>query len=464
MFCQNCACELPAVAKYCVKCGSSVAPHNPPQNLGSFCANCGKPFDSAYKFCKYCGHTAIQTENLIIPPPPLPAAEAQGLVYCNYCGAPNPCDAEYCSSCGRSISVPRKSPVPIKKPSDAQKSEPAVETPKAPEDTARQVTSDASALDGDFPGIQPNDDLRQTAAGSTTGEARKTEVEFPSEFAGSLVPKNSHPAFESGSAQTETPGRGTFVARGPGIAQSANLIEAGSRFATFTAEFLSASALLSCAVFIAMYAPARNSWSALAISLLPIFSLLGLLLTILAGRTWLQIIRAEPPGNDFLKRRRRNVLVTATAVAVVFFSMAGVLGSTIGQNGAEEWQLESDISEMQSIGGRISKVRDSAESTIPSYVSVYESIESDVGLLDIVLHRLTDELAVYNVKFPERAKETSKSISGVNASLRRMALLKEQIAVAKKIEGLSHSEQLRIWQLEMQPLIDQEIALDNGSK
>lgn len=62
MFCPNCACELPAVAKFCVKCGSRVAVPTVRQASVSFCTNCAKPLDPSDKFCSSCGQKVIQRQ------------------------------------------------------------------------------------------------------------------------------------------------------------------------------------------------------------------------------------------------------------------------------------------------------------------------------------------------------------------------------------------------------------------
>jgi hypothetical protein len=69
MFCANCACELPAVAKFCVRCGSTVDPSTsstptrvatPPVGnaVGTAsvrCPKCGGQNPSDYSFCTLCG-------------------------------------------------------------------------------------------------------------------------------------------------------------------------------------------------------------------------------------------------------------------------------------------------------------------------------------------------------------------------------------------------------------------------
>ena len=66
MFCPKCACELPAVAKFCVRCGTPThSPVTADSSPGSFCVNCGKRYDPSYKFCNFCGHPLPhpETEN-----------------------------------------------------------------------------------------------------------------------------------------------------------------------------------------------------------------------------------------------------------------------------------------------------------------------------------------------------------------------------------------------------------------
>jgi type IV pilus assembly protein PilA len=69
MFCANCACELPAVAKFCVRCGSTVESSTsatatrvatPPvgtsvEARSVRCLKCGEQNPSGYSFCTACG-------------------------------------------------------------------------------------------------------------------------------------------------------------------------------------------------------------------------------------------------------------------------------------------------------------------------------------------------------------------------------------------------------------------------
>ena len=63
MFCNKCGCILPAVAKFCAKCGSRVETSTAPASSGSFCVDCGKQCDPAYKFCNFYGHPLPGVQN-----------------------------------------------------------------------------------------------------------------------------------------------------------------------------------------------------------------------------------------------------------------------------------------------------------------------------------------------------------------------------------------------------------------
>jgi hypothetical protein len=89
---------------------------------------------------------------------------------------------------------------------------------------------------------------------------------------------------------------------------------------------------------------------------------------------------------------------------------AAIGGSAIGQTRAEAVQLAADLDRMKTAGDRISKARNAVEATIPSYVQMYKTIESDVQELEPTLRRLKIELALYDGRFPAQHEQTSRSI------------------------------------------------------
>ena len=150
---------------------------------------------------------------------------------------------------------------------------------------------------------------------------------------------------------------------------------------------------------------------------------------------------------------------------LLFLSMSASIGYVIGQSGAEAAQVWADFAQMRTLGDRISKARTpNGDQGIPWYVEMYKSLEPDVTSLDIVLHRLASEYPSYIARFPDGDVQAPKTMSDLNIGIRRMALLKQQIAVAKTMDGLNESQQSAIWTNEMYPLLKQEDALDNTPK
>src|SRR5262250_282110 len=75
MFCPTCGCELPAIARFCVKCGSRTAPEaaTTPSTFSAatgtfFCVGCGHTYESSHRFCNACGRATSTTS---ISPPPI---------------------------------------------------------------------------------------------------------------------------------------------------------------------------------------------------------------------------------------------------------------------------------------------------------------------------------------------------------------------------------------------------------
>lgn len=230
-------------------------------------------------------------------------------------------------------------------------------------------------------------------------------------------------------------------------------------YATFVLRLLSSSLLISLAIFNVADGLARNRWGATVST--AVAMLAAILLARSAQKTWRRVIAAEPKTGPNLKRRHRNVLATGVVIVVLFFVVSAIVGTAIGQNRAEAAQLNADLEQMAALGDRIRKSRSAVEPTISSYVQMYKAIEPDVQDFESNLRRLRTELDVYDAKFPGQHQETSKTIVGVETELRRVELLKQQIAVAKQLEVLDPRQQWAVWQSQMQPLLAREEALDN---
>ena len=145
---------------------------------------------------------------------------------------------------------------------------------------------------------------------------------------------------------------------------------------------------------------------------------------------------------------------------VLFFGTAAVVGYGIGKSGDEATRMAHDFGEMSLVGDRISSARNAADRTVPAQLAMYKSIEADVEEFDSVLRKLQPELNVYDGKFPSQHGETAKSIHSIEIGLMRASILKRQIGLAKEIEAFDPASQWSAWQERMQPLLDEEGALD----
>jgi hypothetical protein len=229
-------------------------------------------------------------------------------------------------------------------------------------------------------------------------------------------------------------------------------------YATFTLWYLAFAFASSCAIFTVAHALGYNTFGDAA-TLFLIASLLAACFFAIPGiRTWRRIIATAEP-----KQRPGRVVIKAVVLALLLFTIFAVAGYTIGRNDAEATQITADVVEMRSIGARVTEARNQTGLvTIDSFIQMYKSIEPDVNRLEVVLHKLVTEYPSYGSKFTGEYSSVSKTISDFNVGIHRMDLLKKQIAVAKRMDGLDENTQRSIWRSEMLPLLEQEDALDKS--
>ena len=230
-------------------------------------------------------------------------------------------------------------------------------------------------------------------------------------------------------------------------------------YSIFTSWFLGSCLFGAVSVFEVFNAIARQRWPMAVLMFIAIIS------TIFLGQSawasWRRVLQLEAM-DPMTRRRPRRVLRTCIVIAVLFLTIAALLGKVIGQSGAEAAQLAADLKEMSTVGNRVSKARNAAEATIPSHVSMYKSIEPDVNELEVLFRRLKTELNIYDGKFPSQHQVTATSISNMETGLQRTTLLKKQIEVSKTIKQIVSDQQLAVWQEQMQPLLDREAALNKS--
>jgi hypothetical protein len=229
-------------------------------------------------------------------------------------------------------------------------------------------------------------------------------------------------------------------------------------YAIFVSLVLGTSLFISVVVFNIADAFARNRWEATISTV--IAAVAAALLTPTTRGAWRRVVAVEPATDPMLRRRHRRVLRNSAVIILLFFTSAAIIGAAIGQSRAEAEQLAADFKRMSAVGKRISSARNAVEATIPSYVQMYKTIEADVQELEPTLRRLKTELALYDGKFPAQHEHTSKTIAAMEIGLRRVALLKQQIDLAKRIEVLDPNQQFAAWRTQMKPILASEEALD----
>jgi hypothetical protein len=231
-------------------------------------------------------------------------------------------------------------------------------------------------------------------------------------------------------------------------------------YARFVSLTVGSTLLISVLVFNIAEAVVRKHWDNTGVTVMAVLG--SGLLASSAGGAWRRVIAVEPEIDITLKRRHRRVLRNSVVISLLFFTSAALVGAAIGKSGEEAIQLAADLRRMNTVGDRISKARNGVEATIGSYVNMYKTIAPDVQDLESTLGRLKTELGMYDRKFPAQHEQTSKSIAGMETGLRRMALLRQQIEVAKQIETLDPSQQVAAWKTRMLPILADEDALSKS--
>jgi hypothetical protein len=409
MFCPNCSCELPAVAKFCVKCGPRVeVPATTPRMSGSACLNCAKPLDSSDKFCSYCGHEVMHSHSQV-------AQMASDIATRNF--------EKFAERYSQMLSddLLRLSADLSQLTDVAQKA--------LIREIAKRGLNDSPAI------------LEQTHVGAPSVEQPQPNVQAvstPSSSTAQVAPIQAIATAQGAAAVTPQ--------KGPSVP-----------YAKFVGQLLLFCFSTSVGIFSLFDAFARNTtaFAAEALSLL-----LTLFFGWLAWTTWKSILKSEPRNELKSKRRVRNALVTSVVFILLYLGLAAFLGSIIGQYRAEAIQFNFDGNHQRELADRITKTRNAVTNTIPSYLAMYAAIEPDVKDYSSTLSRLREDLGKYDDKFPAQNEATHKYIASIEREIRRSDLLAKQIAAAKRIGLLDEEQQWTVWQSDMVPLLKEEDGLD----
>ncbi|MCL5287357.1 MAG: hypothetical protein M1453_05100 [Acidobacteria bacterium] len=199
---------------------------------------------------------------------------------------------------------------------------------------------------------------------------------------------------------------------------------------------------------------ARNQWGSMGVAIAA-----GVVCVLLL-RTVLKTFSQNRANWDATYRKK--LAARLVFFSVVFIATGALVGFQIGTSGAETNQLIADLHKMSQLGDRISDARNAAARNVPSQIAMYQAIEADVQEFSVVLARLRTEVGTYDRKYPSQRETNSETIKSIEIGLKRAELLRKQIVVAKEIEPLDPDAQWEAWQTRMQPLLDQENALDKS--
>ena len=213
--------------------------------------------------------------------------------------------------------------------------------------------------------------------------------------------------------------------------------------------------LLSVLAFDIGQGAVRNRWDSWLFDIPAVIGAALLIPQVL--RAWRAVFLLDRDVVTVPKRRHQRVVRNSIIIALLFFAVAAGAGATIGKSREEALQFEADSEHMRTVGDRVSKARAAVEATIPSYVAMYTKIAPDIDDLEATFRRMQEDLDVYDKKFPAQHETTAKSIADVALGLKRMVLVKKQIALMKQIQLLpTEDDQLATWRSSMLPIMREE--------
>ncbi len=372
-------------------------------------------------------------------------------MYCNYCRALNPDDAIYCNSCGRTIQPPVEKE---KEQRETKRLETAKQNLKVLPATQPQ-TEKASSWDYQKMCDEELEQLRTShqKLQQPINDSLRRELELRASRRLEVVTTASVPVAQVAPAnQTDPTGISPIAA----VEAPTKQTHALAPYARFVVQILASCFFTSVGVFGFFEAMARNTT---AFAILVFSTVFTAVLVWSARKTWQRILMVEPRSELKAKRRHRKLLVTSTVFVLLYFGLAALLGSVIGQNRAESIQFNFDVDHQKELAGRISKARNAVSANIPSYLGMYAAIEPDVKEYASTLLRVRADLGIYDSKFPAQHEGTQGYKASIEREIRRSQLLTQQIAVAKQIELQDESQQWAAWQRDMVPLLTAEDGL-----
>lgn len=174
------------------------------------------------------------------------------------------------------------------------------------------------------------------------------------------------------------------------------------------------------------------------------------------SRSWKRLRASEPDSEPGYRKKHRRFNQIAVGFAVLCAAAAIAVGASQGTCDATVSVFTGDVKQSQDLMQAIGGARSGPNTTIEDYVQMYESIEPKVVQGRALISRLRTEIPRCG-DFESRAGRFELIINNLD---QRLALLSQEIEVAKSIDSLPVAERESKWQSQLVPLIEKEASLE----
>lgn len=357
-------------------------------------------------------------------------------MFCSVCGSQQPATTKFCGECGSRIQMELQPDLSFAEQVETTSPKRFCVNCGHPYDPSHKFCNSCGQPIAVAKAASPSQTISPPQTASPSHTVSPSQAVSPSQTVSGFAVAVAQ--------QTEPPGELEPVANVP-------------PYARFALSSLALATMASVVAFNIADGAARDQWdhTASTTAAVAFFCLLGASVV----RNWNKLKRNVPSETDVA---RKKLLTRSIVFGILFISTGALMGFAVGTSGAETNQFIADSHQAVQLADRISASRTSAARTVPAQLAMYKAIEADVLEWDSVLKRMQHDLDVYDKKYPSQHQTTVTLMQSAEIGLKRSDLLRRQIALAKEIEPLPPEAQWSAWESRMQPLWDQETALDNN--
>ena len=362
-----------------------------------FCPRCAFQLPDETKFCMQCG-----------APVTLPGATPKRL-FCVECGSSYDSAWRFCNSCGNRLLAVDTDNTPLSPPLQSIPPASQLHTESAVQEAVSEepVAADHLSERNDTP-ISAEPPLLEPVLGSAQTEFRVSVLDRP--------------------------------------------------YARFAAITMALALILSVVTFcVADDLARKHSYFGLLIFL----AVFAALIVVRQFRSTYGTLKRMAEGDGKIKSTFKSLCSCSFFFGAIFASTAGLVGFLIGTSGAETEKLIADYQTFDTLGSEISKLRNSADLTVPAQLAMYDELGTPLKKFREAGAQVKSELVPYDQKYPASHVATQKWMQDMDIAIRRADLIQKQIEAAKVIEDIDPRLQYDAWHNQMQPLLDEERNLAN---